>query len=74
MLEKSTTRADQTNLERLMLKNAKWEELAASLAKNGADKVREELRTIYGLTPGAATELVRLLSTAGTSFGAVRVV
>jgi len=60
MLKTSDARADQTNLEMLMEKGAKWGDLAAMLAKEGADKVKSELLA-YGLTRGAATALVALL-------------
>ena len=43
MLEKSEARADQTNLERLLLAGAKWEDLAALAGHDGADKVKAEL-------------------------------
>lgn len=66
MQEKSLVRADQTNLERLMLLGAKWENLVGLLGNEGADKVAERLRAYYGLTPDAAMAITKALYLAST--------
>jgi len=58
MLKTSDARSDLTNLEVLMEKGAKWEDLAAMLANEGGDKVDAYLRNVYGLTAGAAKAIV----------------
>lgn len=55
-------RVDETGQQQ-----AKWEDLAAMLAKDGAGAVDERLRTVYGLTPGAATAVTKMLSESGMS-------
>ena len=48
---------------RILVDNeAKWEDLTALLANDGPDRVREELRTVYGLTPDAAMSLTSLVA------------
>lgn len=53
--------------QKLTANKANLEDLTAMLAKDGADKVRDELRTVYGLTPGAASVTVKLIPEARTS-------
>ena len=63
MLQKSLARADQTNLERLMLLGAKWEDLAELLQGNeGKDKVADRLRTVYGFRAGDASSVASMLA------------
>lgn len=50
--------------KKLVDNKANWEDLAAMLAKNGARAVDERLRTVYGLTPGAASALVTFMEKA----------
>ena len=47
--------------QKLVTSKAKWEGLLALYKSNGADKVKAELRTVYGLTPGAAEAVTDLL-------------
>jgi len=61
--------------KKLVDNDAKWEDLAARLAKEGGDKVEAHLRTVFGLTPGAATAVLAVLArisseqrVAGTSY------
>ena len=48
--------------EKLVNTKAKWEDLAATLATDGTDKVKSELRDEYGVTVGAAAALVRVIA------------
>ena len=58
MLQKSESRPDQTNLERLMLSGANWADLYDILKKSGN---AHAAFTPIGLTAEASLQLVRML-------------
>jgi len=45
---------------KLVSNKANWEDLVAQRDNEGKDKVDERLRTVYAVSPGAATALVFL--------------
>ena len=56
-----TETASRRNWELLVAKSASWAHAATLLATSGPDAVELLLRSEYGLPPGAALEVVRLL-------------